>query len=79
VAAGSAFGQSAWPKHLVVNTNNGLPMAQPDLVETLSSGCRVGAFVLGSLTEGEYHTLPSLIFYPFSPSSSLMGFPIFYQ
>jgi hypothetical protein len=41
VAAGSVFGQSARPKHLVVETNNGLPTTQPDLVETQSPGCRV--------------------------------------
>jgi hypothetical protein len=31
----------------------------------------------GSLTEGESHTLPSLAYGSFSPSSQLMGFPIF--
>jgi hypothetical protein len=33
--------------------------------------------MLGSLTKGEYHTLPSLTFDPFSLSGSLTGFPIF--
>jgi hypothetical protein len=29
------------------------------------------------MSKGEYRTLPSLTFDPFSPSNSLMGFPVF--
>jgi hypothetical protein len=77
--AGSAFDQSTRPKHLTVETNSGLPTAQPDLVVTLSPGYCVDGPVSGSLYEVEYHTLQSLTFDPFSPNSLLMGFPVFYH
>jgi hypothetical protein len=61
----------------MVETNNGLPTAQLDLLKTQSSGSCVDGSMLGSLTEGEYHTLPSPTFDPFSHNSSLVGFPVF--
>jgi hypothetical protein len=60
-----------------VETNDGLPMAQPGLRETWSSCAHVEGSRSGSLTEGEYHTPSSLIFYLFSLSGSLMGFHVF--
>jgi hypothetical protein len=65
------------PEHPTVETNDGLLTAQPGLGETWSPGVHVDGSASGSLTEGEYHTLPSLTFYPFSLSVLFTCFPVF--
>jgi hypothetical protein len=76
-SVGSELGQPAEPEHPTVETNEGILMTQPGLGETRSQGGRVDGSASGSLTEGEYHTHPSLTFDPFSFSGLLMSFPVF--
>jgi hypothetical protein len=57
--AGSESSQPVEPKHPTVETNDGLLMAQPRLGETWSPGSHVDVSASRSLTEGEYHTLPT--------------------
>jgi hypothetical protein len=75
--ARSEFGQPIQPEHPTVETNDGLLTDQPSLGKTWSPSGHVDGSASGSLTEGEYHTLPSLTFDPFSLSDSLTHFPIF--
>jgi hypothetical protein len=61
----------------MVKTNDVLLMARPGLGERRSLGGHVDGSASGSLTEGEYHTLPSLTSDHFSLSGSLTVFSVF--
>jgi hypothetical protein len=77
MSVGSKSGQLVEPEHPTVEMNDGILTTQPSLEETRLQGGRVDGSASGSLTEGEYHTHPSLTFDPFSFSGLLMSFPVF--